>query len=102
MGVQHGLLHGGADLAADVLGLAGHVDLAVGDGGLAEGHGDLHVAGDALGGGGVGAGLVEGLGGGSGGGGRSGSGAGLGAAAENAHGCHAHRAGGHAFDKVSA
>ena len=51
----------GRSLAANIGGLTGGVDDDVGDLGLGEGHGDLDVACDALGGGGVDAGGVLGF-----------------------------------------
>ena len=103
---QHGLLHVGTDLSADVLRLAGDIDLDVGDGSLAEGHRDGDVAGYASRRGGVSAGSVDGFS-------RRGTcrcsrfrrgrrGRSLAAAAQNAHSGHAHGASSHAFEKVSA
>ena len=63
---HQGVLQGGGCHAADALGLVGGVNDHVGDGGLAEGHGDLHLT-DAGGGAGVSAGGVDGLAGGGGG-----------------------------------
>ena len=64
-----GLLQGGCGHAADALGLVGSIDDHLGDGGLAEGHGHLHLT-DAGGRAGVGTGGVDGIAG-SGGAGRS-------------------------------
>ena len=62
---HQGVLQGGGCHAADALGLVGGVNDHVGDGGLAEGHGDLHLT-DAGGGAGISAGGVDGLAGGGG------------------------------------
>ena len=57
---HQGVFQGGGCHAADALGLVGGVNDHVGDGGLAEGHGDLHLT-DAGSGAGISAGGVDGL-----------------------------------------